>query len=379
MKVTRATTNAPRLIAAAACAALLLAAGGCSVLEGDKIDYKSAGRGVSLEVPPDLTQLPSTSRYTMPDGGVTASGYEAGVRAAESSADTAAATQIADVQFERSGAERWLHVRRPPDKIWGEVRDFWQENGFLLTLDQPKMGLMETDWAENRAKIPQDFIRRSIGRLFDNLYSTGERDRFRTRIERTEDGGADIFISHRGMEEVYTSSSKDNTIWQPRARDPELEAEFLRRLMVKMGVTQEQAKAAQEAKERDAALISAGAAQVVTLADGQPAVQFDDGFERAWRRVGLALDHTGFTVEDRDRSKGIYYVRSVDPATQKKDPGFFARLFGRGNQPLPTHLYQIKVDSSSGKSTVTVLGENGAPVPAEEAQRIVRVLADDLK
>ena len=379
MKVTRATMNAPRLIAAAACAALLLTVSGCSVLEGDKIDYKSAGRGVSLEVPPDLTQLPSTSRYTMPDGGVTASGYEAGVRAAESSADTAAATQIADVQFERSGAERWLHVRRPPDKIWGEVRDFWQENGFLLTLDQPKMGIMETDWAENRAKIPQDFIRRSIGRLFDNLYSTGERDRFRTRIERTEDGGADIFISHRGMEEVYTSSSKDNTIWQPRARDPELEAEFLRRLMVKMGVTQEQAKAAQEAKERDAALISAGAAQVVTLADGQPAVQFDDGFERAWRRVGLALDHTGFTVEDRDRSKGIYYVRAVDPATQKKDPGFFARLFGRGNQPLPTHLYQIKVDSSSGKSTVTVLGENGAPVPAEEAQRIVRVLADDLK
>lgn len=379
MTVTRMTTHAPRLIAAAACAALLLAASGCSVLEGDKIDYKSAGRGVSLEVPPDLTQLPGASRYSMPGDAVTASGYEAGVRAAESSADTAAATQIADVQFERSGAERWLHVRRPPDKIWGEVRDFWQENGFLLTLDQPKMGLMETDWAENRAKIPQDFIRRSIGRLFDNLYSTGERDRFRTRIERTEDGGSDIFISHRGMEEVYDGRDQERTVWQPRARDPELEAEFLRRLMVKMGVTQEQAKAALEAKERDAALIAAGAAQVVTLAGGQPAVQFEDAFDRAWRRVGLALDHTGFTVEDRDRSKGLYYVRYVDPATQKKDPGFFARLFGRDNQPLPTRQYQIKVDSSSGKSTVTVLGENGAPAPAEEAQRIVRVLADDLK
>lgn len=375
----RATTRAPRLAAAACAAALLLAAGGCSVLEGDKIDYKSAGRGVSLEVPPDLTQLPGTSRYSMPDGSVTASGYEAGMRAAESSSDSAAATQIADVQFERSGSERWLHVRRPPDKIWGEVRDFWQENGFLLALDQPKMGIMETDWAENRAKIPQDFIRRTIGRFFDTLYSTGERDRFRTRIERTEDGGADIFISHRGMEEVYDSRDQDRTVWQPRPRDPELEAEFLRRLMVKMGVTQEQAQAALEANERDAALIASGAAQVVTLADGQPAVQFESAFDRAWRRVGLALDHTGFTVEDRDRSKGLYYVRYVDPTAQKKDPGFFARLFGRGAQPLPTRQYQIKVDSSGAQSTVTVLDEQGAPVPAAEAQPIVRVLADDLK
>lgn len=375
----RATTRAPRLAAAACAAALLLAAGGCSVLEGDKIDYKSAGRGVSLEVPPDLTQLPGTSRYSMPDGSVTASGYEAGMRAAESSSDSAAATQIADVQFERSGSERWLHVRRPPDKIWGEVRDFWQENGFLLALDQPKMGIMETDWAENRAKIPQDFIRRTIGRFFDTLYSTGERDRFRTRIERTEDGGADIFISHRGMEEVYDSRDQDRTVWQPRPRDPELEAEFLRRLMVKMGVTQEQAQAALEANERDAALIASGAAQVVTLADGQPAVQFESAFDRAWRRVGLALDHTGFTVEDRDRSKGLYYVRYVDPNAQKKDPGFFARLFGRGAQPLPTRQYQIKVDSSGAQSTVTVLDEQGAPVPAAEAQPIVRVLADDLK
>ena len=377
--MTRKATHAPHLLAAACAVALLLTVSGCSVLEGDKIDYKSAGRGVSLEVPPDLTQLPDVSRYSMPDGSVTASGYEAGARAAESSSDSAAATQIADVQFERSGSERWLHVRRAPDKIWGEVRDFWQENGFLLTLDQPKMGLMETDWAENRAKIPQDFIRRTIGRIFDNLYSTGERDRFRTRIERTEDGGADIFISHRGMEEVYTSSSKDNTIWQPRARDPELEAEFLRRLMVKMGVTQEQAQAAQEAMERDSALAAAGAAQVVTLEGGQPAVQFEDGFERAWRRVGLALDHTGFTVEDRDRSQGIYYVRYVDPATQKKEQGFFARLFGRGNQPLPTRQYQVKVQSSGAGSTVTVLDEAGAPVPAQEAQPIVRALADDLK
>ncbi len=374
-----AHTTTSRLLAAAS-VALLLTAAGCSVLEGEKINYKSAGRGVSLEVPPDLTQLPGASRYSMPgDGSITASGYEAGRAAAANSSDSAAASQIADVQFERSGAERWLHVRRSPDKLWGEVRDFWQENGFLLALDEPKMGIMETDWAENRAKIPQDVIRRTIGRVFDALYSTGERDRFRTRIERTEDGGADIFISHRGMEEVYTSSQKDNTTWQPRARDPELEAEFLRRLMVKLGVAQEQAQAALEAKEQAASAAAAGAAQVVALAGGQPAVQFEGDFERAWRRVGLALDHTGFTVEDRDRSQGLYYVRYVDPATQKKEPGLISRIMGRDNQPLPTQQYQIRVQSGGGRSIVTVLDAKGAPAPAEHAAPIVRVLADDIK
>ena len=352
-----AHTTTSRLLAAAS-VALLLTAAGCSVLEGEKINYKSAGRGVSLEVPPDLTQLPGASRYSMPgDGSITASGYEAGRAAAANSSDSAAASQIADVQFERSGAERWLHVRRSPDKLWGEVRDFWQENGFLLALDEPKMGIMETDWAENRAKIPQDVIRRTIGRVFDALF----------------------FISHRGMEEVYTSSSKDNTVWQPRARDPELEAEFLRRLMVKMGVTQEQAQAALEAKEQAASAAAAGAAQVVALAGGQPAVQFEGDFERAWRRVGLALDHTGFTVEDRDRSQGLYYVRYVDPATQKKEPGLISRIMGRDNQPLPTQQYQIRVQSGGGRSIVTVLDAKGAPAPAEHAAPIVRVLADDIK
>lgn len=357
-------------------AALLLAAGGCSVLEPDKIDYKSSGRGVSLEVPPDLTQLPGQSRYAAQSGAVTASGYQAGQVATAAAGTPTAANKVADVQFMRQDGERWLRVDRAPDQLWGPVRDFWLESGFLMAIDQANLGLMETDWAENRAKIPQDFIRNTIGKVFDSLYSTGERDKFRTRLEQNADGGTDIFVTHRGMEEVYSSSARDSTIWRPRASDPELEAEFLRRLMVKLGVSQDEAKAAMSAAATSQP--SAPTARVVT-AGGAPSIQLNDEFDRAWRRVGLALDRTGFTVEDRDRSKGIYFVRYVDPTVEKKDPGFFGRLIGRASQQLPTAQYQVAVRADGQGSVVSVLDRAGAPAASADTQRIVKVLADELK
>ncbi|MBK6612931.1 MAG: outer membrane protein assembly factor BamC [Ottowia sp.] len=358
-------------------ATLLLAAGGCSVLEADKIDYKSAGRGTSLEVPPDLTQLPGQSRYSAAGGAVTASGYQAGQAAAAGAASPTASNAMADVRFLREGGERWLRVDRPADKLWGPVREFWLDSGFLLAIDQANLGLMETDWAENRAKIPQDFIRSTIGKVFDSLYSTGERDKFRTRFERNAAGGTDIFVTHRGMEEVYSSTQRDNTTWQPRARDPELEAEFLRRLMVKLGISQEQSRAVM-ASASAAGPAAAPNARAVTEG-GAPAVQMGDDFDRAWRRVGLALDRTGFTVEDRDRSKGVYFVRYVDPTLEKQEPGFFGKMFGRGSAQLPTSKYQVTVRSQGQTSLVSVQDGSGAPAPAKDAQRIVQVLVDELK
>ncbi|WP_427915553.1 outer membrane protein assembly factor BamC [Ramlibacter sp. MMS24-I3-19] len=351
---------------AAACAALAA----CSMLEGEKIDYKSATKGAALDVPPDLTQLSRDSRYQIPGGPVTASSYQVG-----QSAPTlpTAATTVGDVRIERDGQKRWLVVNRPADQLWGPLRDFWQENGFQLVLDQPNLGIMETDWAENRAKIPQDFIRNSLGKLLDSVYSTSERDRFRTRLERTPSGGTEIYISHRGMQEVYASpnNQKDQVVWQPRPADPELEAEFLRRMMVKLGVPQEQSKA----------LVAAGAVKPtsrVANVDNAPVVQIDEGFDRAWRRVGLALDRTGFTVEDRDRSQGTYFVRYVPPNQNKDEHGFFSKLFSR-DQPSAPVKYRISVKSQGDTSTVAVLNSQGSPETSDNAKRIVQVIADDLQ
>ena len=353
--------------------AAALAMAGCSSLEPDRIDYKSATKSATLEVPPDLSALSRDSRYTVPGSAVTASAFATG----QSQAGVpVAANALSDVRIERSGNQRWLVVARPAEQLWGPVRDFWQDNGFLLTMDRQDVGVMETDWAENRAKLPQDFIRNSLGKIIDSLYDTGERDRFRTRLERNSNS-TEIYITHRGMVEKLVggtgATNADRTLWEPRPADPELEAEMLRRLMLKLGVSQEQAKA------QAAAGVSAKPTSRVANANGVPVVQVDDGFDRAWRRVGLSLDRTGFTVEDRDRSQGVYFVRYVEPKADSKEPGFFSKLFGASGKDAAPLKFRIALRSQGESTTVSVLNANGGPESSDNAQRIVKVLADDLR
>lgn len=350
---------------------LTIAMSACTVLDGDKIDYKSATKGATLEVPPDLQQLSRDSRYSLPGGVVSANALQTNQATQPSATSTAATAVMGDVRIERDGNQRWLVVKRPADKLWEPVREFWTENGFTLAQEQSDLGIMETDWAENRAKLPQDVIRATIGKVFDSLYSTGERDKFRTRLERSANGETEIYVSHRGMVEVYSNSAKDSTIWQPRPADPELETEFLRRLMVKLGVSEQQSKAIAAAPVQ-----TPRSAQLSSI-DGVPALQMHEGFDRTWRRIGLALDRTGFTVEDRDRSQGVYFVRYVAPGTDKQE-SFFSKLLG-GKAATPPIKYRVVVRSTGEASTVSVLNANGAPETSVDAQNILRVLADDLK
>ncbi len=347
----------------------------------NKVDYRVATKAPTLVVPPDLTQLSRDTRYTVAGGAVSASSFQGAQQAAAGAPAPTAINNVGDARVERSGTQRWLVVNRPADQLWGPVTDFWKESGFTLETEQANLGIMETGWAENRAKLPADFIRNTVGKLFDSLYSTGERDKYRTRLERNAAGGTDIFITHRGMVEVYSGPQKDNqTAWQPRAEDPELEAEFLTRLLVKLGAPKDQARTlvASPTAAPGAALPGAKPnAQIVTQ-NGQQVVTVTEGFDRAWRRVGLALDRTGFTVEDRDRSQGTYFVRYVEPSSARAEPGFFAKLFGAENSSAPAK-YRVVVRTQGDTTTVSVLNEKGQPDASANAQRIVKVIADELK
>ena len=200
----------------------------CGIIETKKIDYKSAGKLPTLEVPPDLTAPSGDNRYAIPDtqgsGSATISAYSQERKATPAGSTTLLPTQE-KARIERAGTQRWLVVNATPEQVWPVIKDFWQETGFIVNLESPATGVIETDWAENRAKIPQDVIRRTIGKVIDGLYSTAERDKFRTRIEANKEG-TEIYLSHRGMIEVYDSANKDRTVWQPRPADPELEAEM---------------------------------------------------------------------------------------------------------------------------------------------------------
>ena len=362
---------------------LMLAAAlsGCSsgLFSGDRVDYRSAATKMNpLEVPPDLAQMQRDGRYQQQRGTVSASALPAGGTTVRTSAPLVAPSEVGGYRVEKDEQRRWLSVPKPPEQVWPQIVAFWQDLGFTLTKNDAAAGVLETNWAENRAKLPQDIIRKSLGSLLDSAYSTGEMDQYRTRIERTPNG-SEVFVTHRGMIEVYTNPQKDFTKWEPRPSDPELENEILARLLVKLGATETVARTAL-ANPVSAAPTSARAR---VLADKPAAsLEVDDGLDRAWRRVGIALDRSGFTVEDRDRAAGLYFVRYVDPKTAGQDasPGFFAKLFGASTDTSAAALkYQVSLKSEGTKTIVSVLNSQGAPDAGENSKRIVAVLADELK
>ena len=378
--------NHPARVSLALTAVLLA---GCSgtLLETKKIDYKSAtARTRPLEVPPDLTTPSRDDRFTVPDvstkGTAIYSAYNAERGGARPASTQEVLPNVEKVRLERAGSQRWLVVAGDPEKLWPTVREFWQERGFILNQETPEAGIIETDWAENRAKIPQDIVRKTLGKVFDGLYSTGERDKFRTRLEKGPDGTAEIYISHRGMIEVYSDQSKDQTVWQPRPADPELEAEMLGRLMVRLGVEEQRAKAmltAMPTEER---------ARLSKAADGTPRLAVNESFDRAWRRVGLALDRVGFTVEDRDRSQGVYFVRYVDPdadAKMRAQDGVFSKMFSAfksdsGKVAKGGAQYRVFIKTQTDNaSTVQVLTKEGGVDKTESAEKILGLLLDQLK
>ncbi len=365
--------------------ALMLAGCSGSLIESKKIDYKSAGKLPPLEIPPDLTAPSRDERYAVPDatpkGSATFSAYS-GERGGQTrtGASTEVLPQMDTMHIERSGTQRWLVVGGAPEKLWPAIKQFWQETGFIVNVEMPETGIMETDWAENRAKLPQDIIRSSLGKVFDSLYSTSERDKFRTRLEKgVAPGTTEIYISHRGMYEVYVSEGKAETRWQPRPAEPELEAEMLRRLMVRLGVDEAHAKsliAAEPGRER---------AKMARAADGSGALELQEPFDRAWRRVGLSLDRVGFTVEDRDRAQGVYFVRYVDPEAdidKKEDKGFLSKLaFWKSSKSDPSQnpQFRIHVKGDSNASTVQVLTREGGVDKSDTSKKILGLLFDQLK
>jgi outer membrane protein assembly factor BamC len=363
---------------------------GCSsmpdVLQGEKIQYKGASKLPPLEIPPDLTSPMRDDRYAVPDvntqGSATLSTYSAERGGATRAGSTDLLPNVAKVRIERAGSQRWLVVPEAPEKVWPLVREFWQGMGFLVKIDMPETGVMETDWAENRAKIPEDPLRNLLGKVIDSVYSTGERDKFRTRLERgTEPGTTEIYISHRGMVEVYNSQSKDSTVWQPRPADPELEAEFLRRLMLRFGVEDARAKAQLAGND-----IKTERAKLVRAGTGAGKLELTESFDRAWRRVGLALDRVGFTVEDRDRSKGYYFVRYVDPQidgqqSSDKDKGFLSKLaFWKSDKSgVKAEQYRVLLKEANSVTEVQVQNKDGQQDNSDTGRRILSLLHDQLK
>ena len=354
---------------------------GCkSVATNDTVDYKSAGavRGPNLSYPPDLITAQADRRYIVQDGSATMSEYNAAIKKSVQSRKNVM-TGIPGMRIARDGERRWLVVEKPAVELYPQVKDFWQESGFLLVIDSPSTGIMETDWAQNRAKIPQDFIRSAIGGLLDTVYDTGERDKYKTRLEVSNPNETEIYITQRGALEKCTTDTTGaclSTIWTSRPNDPELEAIFLARLMERLGMTQEMAKA------QVAVPLPAKTAKAKLVQEGVNTafIEMVVGFDRAWRDTGLALDRSNFTVEDRNRANGIYYVRYVNPKDLGDTKGFFSNLFSsKDDSSLRAKKYRVVVKSTGDNaSRVYVQDADGRPENTAAGLQLLTLLTEQM-
>jgi outer membrane protein assembly factor BamC len=351
-----------------------------SISSNDTVDYKGSGaiRGPNLAYPPDLITSQADRRYIVQDGTATMSDYNAAVKKS-SQLRTNVMTGIPGMRIARDGDRRWLVVEKPAVELYPQVKDFWQENGFLLTIDSPSTGIMETDWAENRAKIAQDFIRSAVGGMLDSIYDTGERDKYKTRLEVSKPGETEIYITQRGAVEQCVRDVTQaciTTIWTPRPNDPELEAAFLARLMERLGMSQEQAKA------MVATPLGPKTPKAKFVQDGvnQAHIDLSSGFDRSWRDVGLALDRSNFSVEDRNRSSGVYYVRYVNPKDLGDTKGFFSNLFSsKDDSSLKAKKYQVVIKSTGENSaSVYVQDADGKPENTPAGFQLLTLLAEQL-
>lgn len=348
------------------------------------IDYKSAGRLPALDIPPDLVQPAIDERYSIPElsssGSTTFSSYSSERGGQQTTGmSSLLPSSIQNVHIERSGTQRWLVIPQSPEVVWPIVKEFWQELGFLIKIEVPEAGIMETDWAENRAKIPQDFLRTFISTFLDSIYSTAERDKFRTRLERSETGNTEIYISHRGMTETL-EGNLNRSVWQPRPADPDLEAEMLSRLMMRFGVEEQKAK-------MELTTARSSTYERAFIDKDETSLLVYEAFDRSWRRVGLALDRIGFTVEDRNREEGIYYVRFVnlDKDSKKKgdDEGILSNImFWRSGDKDDSKAakYRIHVhNAGTNSSKITLSNDDGSTVNSVTTSRVLKLLHEQLK
>lgn len=376
-----------RAAAAVSVAAVL---SGCSALgldfTEDKVQYESSNSRAPLEIPPDLDQVTRNDRYNIPSRPQIVSANAEAAKAqmeAEARSDAPAQvlpqTEVAKVV--RDGSVRYVHVSEPPEKIWPLLSDFWASVGLVVKSQDATTGVMQTEWAENKANLPKDIIRATLGRAIDFVYDTGTRDQYRARMERADDGTTNIYITHRQMVEVLKGRQEDSTIWQPGPSDPELEAVMLTKLAQKL--EQEFNPAAKPAEQAAVDELQAvkyqPMSEVINGPDGKPeAVVISEPFDRAWRRVGVALDRSGFEVVDRDRSQGLFMISYLDPdyeQQKKSEQGFFTNLFSKAKAVDPVQ-YRLRLAPEGDKTRVTVLSAEGRADETGVAPRILTLVGE---
>jgi outer membrane protein assembly factor BamC len=367
-------TKANQLLLVALAVAL---AGGCSTkASGKRIDYESTRTLPTLEIPPDLSSLPPDTQTSTTAGSTSAATYskfeEEQQRQAAGTQNRKVLPEYEQIKLVRAGAQRWLVIDSSPENLWPQVLDFLDKMGLSIVKQQPDLGVIETNWAENRANVTSG-VERFFAKITGQGKGTGLRDKYRVRLERGQQPNTtEIYLTHRGMVQVVDESAGVDLTgrelggplkWQPRPPDPELEAEMLRRLMVHLGVNMRQADAVLKEKTRAHARLDRGLGR-------RPTLTVIDDLDLAWRRVGVTLDSLGFYVENQDRDDRVYFVRDVNEDKKKKK---------KRRRDEEQDRYRVALKDTAEGVAVEISDIDGSPVRAKESEKILSLLYEQLK
>jgi outer membrane protein assembly factor BamC len=357
---------------------LLFLSAGCSTVDGlmdttsSNVNYKNNNSIKTLEFPPDLTAPKFDAAFTLPSSGRVSASTIAN-RGADrySGSDINVLPSATNMRLSGSGNVRWLDVDASANILWPKIRDFWRSLGVNVVKDEPRIGIMLTEWAENKAGLPKDWLRQALGSILQGTFDAGTRDQYRLRIERPEANKTRIYLTHKGSEKVVTEAGVG---WELRPPKHELEAEMLNRLHAFL--QGDEYNATKNTKKSDASQTTS----LVTLIteDGSPILQVHESYQRAWVRTSIMLQRMGLNVLSRKQSQGIYGVVYNGDEAVENTGSFFSRLF-QGKKTFLTkgEEYQIHIRNAGRLAEVRAMDDEGKPLSVAQSQKILTRLKQE--
>lgn len=332
------------------------------------LDYTSNKSVKTLDFPPDLTAPEFDMAFVLPADGV----VSASAIGNQSSGFTLDGRQInvlpksTNMRFGGAGTSRWLDIDASAETLWPRLRDFWRSLGIPVKRDEPRIGVMETEWVVNRAGLPLNWFNKIAGKVLGSGYDAGSRDRFRARMEKPTATTARIFLTHKGAEKVITGTISG---WELRPANHELEAEMLNRL--KAFLQGDVVGAARNSVSGSEATQTTSLVNIVTQ-EGLPVLQIHDNYKRSWVLTGIMLDRMGLVAEKRNQAAGIYEVKYQGDDEDTAKRGFFSRMFGgRKTLLIKGDDYQVHVQDAGKLSVVRITDEEGKPLSKRLSQLVL--------
>lgn len=323
----------------------------CSSTSKDK--YGTAG-GQPLEVPPGLSQPEQNSSMAIPSIASDRTSYSEYSQGSKPVVDTSLLPAPKGARMVREGDIRWLEIEAPTEKVWQELHGFFRSLGFEIKQEDPQLGILQTSWQENRAYASTGFW----SSVF-NVFKTSIKDRYRVRLERTDDPNLTrMFLMHQGVKQEVderVSSVGGDVItmyWTNSPYDPEIEAEMMLRFLAYRGMSEEKLEEVAKVKPRDVR------AELKKVEGGQVLV-VNENFARTWRRTGVAIDRLGITIDDRNRSEGLYFISLGEEflKNHQQQEGVFKKLFG--GKETEGHKFILKVTDQVTESVVSLHDKEG--------------------